>query len=99
MKTFKHIYMKAALGFTLITLASLFSCAQKSPVSAKTTKDNNTTMSNSTTTKDTEVATFANGCFWCTEAIFEELDGVISAVSGYSGGHTENPSYKEVCTG
>lgn len=45
------------------------------------------------------VATFANGCFWCTEAIFEELDGVLSAVSGYSGGQTENPGYKEVCTG
>ena len=45
------------------------------------------------------VATFANGCFWCTEAIFEELDGVISAVSGYSGGDTENPTYKEVCSG
>jgi peptide-methionine (S)-S-oxide reductase len=46
-----------------------------------------------------ETATFANGCFWCTEAIFEELDGVISAVSGYSGGNTENPTYKQVCTG
>ena len=45
------------------------------------------------------VATFANGCFWCTEAIFEELDGVISAVSGYTGGETINPTYKEVCDG
>ena len=48
---------------------------------------------------DTETATFANGCFWCTEAIFEELNGVISATSGYTGGQTENPTYKEVCTG
>jgi peptide-methionine (S)-S-oxide reductase len=46
-----------------------------------------------------EIATFANGCFWCTEAIFEELKGVVSAVSGYSGGQTENPTYKEVCEG
>lgn len=46
-----------------------------------------------------ETATFANGCFWCTEAIFEELKGVVSAVSGYSGGQTENPTYKEVCNG
>ena len=44
-------------------------------------------------------AIFANGCFWCTEAIFEELKGVASAVSGYTGGHTENPTYKEVCNG
>mgnify|MGYP002398540403 FL=1 len=47
----------------------------------------------------TDTATFANGCFWCTEAIFEELKGVISATSGYTGGQTENPTYKEVCTG
>ena len=46
-----------------------------------------------------ETATFGTGCFWCTEAIFEELNGVISATSGYSGGATENPTYKEVCGG
>ena len=44
-------------------------------------------------------ATFGNGCFWCTEAIFQLLDGVISVASGYSGGNTENPDYKSVCTG
>lgn len=47
----------------------------------------------------TSTATFANGCFWCTEAIFEQLDGVISATSGYTGGQTKNPTYKEVCSG
>ena len=47
----------------------------------------------------TDTATFGNGCFWCTEAIFEELEGVTSAISGYSGGHVENPTYKQVCTG
>ncbi|HYG37034.1 MAG TPA: peptide-methionine (S)-S-oxide reductase MsrA [Cytophagales bacterium] len=46
-----------------------------------------------------EKATFGNGCFWCTEAIFQDLKGVESVVSGYSGGHTENPTYKEVCNG
>ena len=44
-------------------------------------------------------ATFGNGCFWCTEAVFEELRGVESAVSGYSGGHIEDPTYEQVCTG
>ncbi len=44
-------------------------------------------------------ATFGNGCFWCTEAIFTELKGVKSVKSGYSGGHVENPTYKAVCTG
>ena len=46
-----------------------------------------------------EIATFGNGCFWCTEAIFESLSGVLSAESGYMGGQTENPTYKEVCNG
>lgn len=46
-----------------------------------------------------KTATFGSGCFWCSEAIFERLDGVESAISGYSGGHIKNPSYKEVCTG
>lgn len=46
-----------------------------------------------------DTATFGNGCFWCTEAIFQDLKGVYSAVSGYSGGHVKNPSYKDVCSG
>jgi peptide-methionine (S)-S-oxide reductase len=46
-----------------------------------------------------DVATFGSGCFWCTEAIFEGLKGVISVVSGYSGGNVPNPSYEAVCTG
>ncbi len=43
------------------------------------------------------LATFGGGCFWCTEALLETLDGVKSVVSGYSGGHKPNPTYKEVC--
>lgn len=46
-----------------------------------------------------ETAIFAGGCFWCTEAIFLEVKGIIKIVPGYIGGHTENPTYKEVCTG
>ncbi len=49
--------------------------------------------------KDTEVATLAGGCFWCMEAIFNEVKGVIKVVPGYSGGTVNNPSYEEVCTG
>ncbi|WP_436902643.1 peptide-methionine (S)-S-oxide reductase MsrA [Halovenus halobia] len=44
-------------------------------------------------------ATFGGGCFWCVEAAFKELDGVHAAVSGYAGGHTEDPSYRAVCSG
>lgn len=45
------------------------------------------------------VATFGNGCFWCTEAVFQKLKGVSKVKSGYSGGETENPTYEEVCSG
>ena len=48
---------------------------------------------------DLKTAVFAGGCFWCTEAIFSQLKGVKKVVSGYSGGHVKNPTYKEVCTG
>lgn len=56
-------------------------------------KNNNMTNSNY------ELATFGGGCFWCTEAMFDQLNGVETAISGYSGGTKENPTYEEVCTG
>ncbi|WP_135830304.1 peptide-methionine (S)-S-oxide reductase MsrA [Halorussus halobius] len=48
---------------------------------------------------DTETATLAGGCFWCTEAAFKELDGVVEVTSGYAGGHVEDPTYEAVCSG
>ncbi len=91
-KMFKLILVSA------ISFVTIQSCAQK---------DNNTNKSNHTsmdkTSHDnnvhTDTATFGNGCFWCTEAIFQQLDGVIKVTSGYSGGKVANPTYKEVCTG
>ena len=50
-------------------------------------------------TAELDTATFAAGCFWCTEAQFKELKGVVNVVSGYTGGWVENPSYAQVCTG
>jgi peptide-methionine (S)-S-oxide reductase len=47
----------------------------------------------------TELATFGNGCFWCTEAIFQRVKGVVRVESGYSGGHVKNPTYQQVTTG
>lgn len=47
----------------------------------------------------TEIATLGGGCFWCLEAVYEQLDGVQSVESGYSGGQVPHPSYQEVCTG
>lgn len=49
--------------------------------------------------KQLETATLGGGCFWCTEAIYKELKGVVDVEPGYSGGHVKNPSYEEVCTG
>ena len=47
----------------------------------------------------TDTITLGAGCFWCVEAIFESIPGVLAAESGYSGGHIKNPAYREVCTG
>jgi methionine-S-sulfoxide reductase len=49
--------------------------------------------------QDMEKATFSGGCFWCMQAIFDQVKGVISTAVGYTGGHKENPSYEEVCSG
>lgn len=46
-----------------------------------------------------ETATLAGGCFWCMEAVYDDLKGVVSVESGYSNGHTPNPTYKQVCNG
>jgi peptide-methionine (S)-S-oxide reductase len=50
-------------------------------------------------TKNLQTATLAGGCFWCLEAVFDELKGVESVESGYTGGHVDTPSYRAVCTG
>ncbi|HNR18310.1 MAG TPA: peptide-methionine (S)-S-oxide reductase, partial [Chitinophagaceae bacterium] len=71
--------MRLLFTFVISGLTTLISCAQKSSPTDKIKKENTTIM---TAQPNTAIATFANGCFWCTEAIFEELDGVISAVSG-----------------
>jgi len=47
----------------------------------------------------TDTATFATGCFWCTEAKFQQLKGIIKVTSGFTGGHVANPTYEQVCTG
>jgi len=49
--------------------------------------------------KKQEIATLAGGCFWCLEAVFEQVKGVASVISGYTGGHTVNPDYEAVCSG
>lgn len=75
----------------LISLTLNISCAQKSetkPADQPIPKD-----------MKTEFATFGAGCFWCVEAVFQELHGVIKVESGYMGGKTPDPTYREVCSG
>jgi peptide-methionine (S)-S-oxide reductase len=80
----------------LILGSTMISCAQKNNNVNDNMKKSNI-MNNSTSKYDT--ATFGAGCFWCVEAQFQLLEGVISVESGFSGGAIKNPSYREVCNG
>jgi peptide-methionine (S)-S-oxide reductase len=80
---------------TLTTLMSLVFSTQKSYSNKLPSMNENL---NDTNVK-TDTATFGTGCFWCTEAIFQQLEGVIKVTSGYSGGKVDNPTYKQVCSG
>lgn len=83
--------MQKTILFILSAFISLTSCANKKaavvsePVISISVK--------------TDTITFGTGCFWCTEAIFQDVEGVISVESGYSGGHIDNPTYEQVGTG
>ncbi|MVN23185.1 peptide-methionine (S)-S-oxide reductase MsrA [Mucilaginibacter arboris] len=90
--------------YNLIFGALLFaSCGQASSNTLTTTeepgKDEGVRKINLTAPKGKAIAAFAEGCFWCSEEIFEDVAGVDSVISGYSGGHTQNPTYEKVSTG
>ncbi|RPD98619.1 peptide-methionine (S)-S-oxide reductase [Aureibaculum marinum] len=82
-------------GVFLILLTTFFACNLKAEQQRETTK----LIMNQETIEGKELATFGNGCFWCTEAIFQQLKGVSSVEAAYAGGNVKNPTYKEVCTG
>ena len=79
--------------FLVLTMFTCHSCNDKMPVQQE--KQGTKEVENSFT----EVSTFAGGCFWCTESDFEKLPGAFKVISGYTGGHKENPTYKEVSSG
>jgi len=83
--------MKIPAFLIAFLAASLASCA-------KTTDQDHRTATESTDLSGLSVATFASGCFWCVEAVYESVRGVHEAVSGYAGGHTANPTYNQVNT-
>jgi peptide-methionine (S)-S-oxide reductase len=81
---------------SLLTSMAVFSAGWEPSI-----KQHHTTMTDEIVpaAKKTDTATFATGCFWCTEAVFQELKGVKKATSGYSGGTVPHPTYEQVCTG
>lgn len=96
--------MKYAILITLISLAGT-SChsAQNTMSKKESAMLSNSSAATPDTLKpasgQTEIATLGGGCFWCIEAVFQELNGVLKVESGYAGGHVKNPSYREVCAG
>jgi peptide-methionine (S)-S-oxide reductase len=90
--------MRMILAFTFLQLIGglFFVSCKKSP---KQERVQFTKQMITDTTITTQTATFGAGCFWCVEAVFQQLDGVQSVASGYSGGHVDNPTYKQVCNG
>ena len=92
--------MKQLTILLMLSIFATFGCSQKNGSSANLDKGKNPKIENYVKNKGYEkyqVATFAGGCFWCTEASFERINGVVDVISGYSGGHTMHPTYKEVC--
>lgn len=84
-------YIIAVNFFTAIFFTT--ACSQTTPVKQKTNVMEDQSASN------IDTATLGAGCFWCVEAVFQRLDGVIKVASGYSGGKIKNPTYREVCSG
>ena len=84
--------MKICFQIIMIISTCFTACAQQSPK-----KDVGITKQTNKKTMATEKITLGSGCFWCTEAIFQQVNGVIKVTSGYSGGHVVNPTYDQVC--
>lgn len=90
---------KKITGAGFLCMLFFYSCtdAQQKENKVSLTTQKITSMENTINTKDT--ITFGAGCFWCVEAVFQNMEGVEKVTSGYSGGTVKNPSYKEVCMG
>ncbi|MEM6965809.1 MAG: peptide-methionine (S)-S-oxide reductase MsrA [Bacteroidota bacterium] len=93
--------MRQLFIITILSIFATIGCSQKNGGTPNVEKSKNPRIADYIKDKGYDkysVATFAGGCFWCTEASFERINGVIDVISGYSGGHTEHPTYREVCS-
>lgn len=98
----RQIKINSKIAVTLVAaIFFMFACGQTStPNKVIMNIESNSQPINIQSSNQTiDTATFGAGCFWCVEAVFQRLNGVISIKSGYSGGTVKNPSYKEVCNG
>ncbi len=86
-------------AFIILTLSFLGACAQKAKNTENITQELTSKIAKAKADTNLKVATFAGGCFWCTETIFEGIKGVSEVVSGYSGGKETNPDYNSVGSG
>lgn len=93
------MYKFSCLLILSLFIATCYSCGQHNEIKSHTTFDEMNTKKSNDMTKTIDTATFAAGCFWCVEVQFQQLKGVDTVVSGYTGGSVANPSYKEVCSG
>jgi peptide-methionine (S)-S-oxide reductase len=84
------ISMNFMFSVVLGIATCIISCAQQEGSTSKLS-------SNLTMSTNTDTATLGAGCFWCVEAVFQQLDGVLKVYSGYTGGHVANPTYEQVC--
>jgi peptide-methionine (S)-S-oxide reductase len=89
--------MKSGFAITFFGTFMLYACTTGTATTNEAPAQKNSVKMENQSSYDT--ATFGAGCFWCVEAVFLELKGVISVASGYTGGKTKNPTYKEICTG
>ena len=87
--------MLTKLWISFFGLSALFACNSEKNYKVMSSSFNSFVEK----TDKVETATFGTGCFWCTEAVFEQLNGVLKVTSGYMGGTVKNPTYKQVCTG
>ncbi|HEY1038866.1 MAG TPA: peptide-methionine (S)-S-oxide reductase MsrA [Bacteroidia bacterium] len=90
MRTLKTNIILSCLGLVFFSCSEAQQKSESTQLTKKSTSMENNTM---------DTATFGAGCFWCVEAVFQNMEGVEKVVSGYSGGQVKNPSYKEVCMG
>jgi peptide-methionine (S)-S-oxide reductase len=95
-KTFLLIFVPLVMFFLVLFLIVNQSGADSSKPTEESGKED---IMNSGDNADLEVAVLGGGCFWCLEAVFARVEGVVEVKSGYSGGEVENPSYEEVCSG